>query len=179
MAAGFPGLCLRRAERSDAEQLRVWKNGHRTAFFFDDEISEDMQAAWFEGYLARGDDHLFLVELHGRAVGCLGVRVHKGSGEVYNVMLADASLRRKGLMSAALQALIVFARDLSPTITARVRKDNSVVPFYERNGFVVIDEGENSYDLRLEPAPPAASTTARTVFGFAEPCDDVPRMELD
>jgi ribosomal protein S18 acetylase RimI-like enzyme len=179
MATGFPGLRLRRAERSDAERLRVWKNAHRTAFFFDGEISEDMQAAWFEGYLARAADHLFLLELHGRAVGCLGVRVREGSGEVYNVILADASLRRKGLMSAALQSLIVFARDLSPGITVRVRKDNSVLPFYERNGFVVIDEGENSYDLRLDPAPPAASTSPPPIFGFAEPCDDVQRMELD
>jgi ribosomal protein S18 acetylase RimI-like enzyme len=153
MATDIPGLCLRRAERSDAERLRLWKNAHRTAFFFDQQISEDMQAAWFAGYLARADDHLFVLELHGRAVGCLGVRFDQGLGEIYNVILADLSLRRRGLMTAALQTLLDFASDASARIVVRVRRDNDALRFYQRNGFVVVAERDNSFELRLEARP--------------------------
>ena len=145
----FPDLRLRSVAAEDAERLRRWKNVNRQHFFFRDEITPEMQARWMSEYLARPLDHMFVVERLGRPVGCLGFRDHLGRGDVYNVILADSSSSRQGIMTAALRTLLTFCRTKSEEIGLVVLKENHARRFYERNGFEIAAESPDHVEMRL------------------------------
>ena len=58
---GFPGLSLVSATDANLENLRIWKNNHRTSFFYQETIQPEQQKRWFQGYLERADDYMFMV----------------------------------------------------------------------------------------------------------------------
>lgn len=149
-APSVPGLRLRSAEREDAERLRAWKNAHRRYFFFQDEISAEAQRRWIEGYLARADDFMFIVELDGRPVGCMGFRLLDGLADVYNVILGDAAEGGRGLMSRALRLMLTHARTLTDRAGLKVLKDNPAVGYYQKNGFHVVKDAGDHLEMTLD-----------------------------
>lgn len=143
-------ILLRSALAGDATRLREWKNAQREFFFFTDEITDVMQNRWLDAYLDRPDDYMFIVEREGRAVGCLGLRFEGGSGDIYNVILGDQSLRGAGVMSLALRVLVSFGRALSEDIGLKVLKSNPAVSFYDKNGLAHVAEHDNYYEMRVD-----------------------------
>lgn len=130
-SAAEPRVRLRGAGPGDLEELRLWKNANKRWFFFKGDITPAMQKEWFEGYLKRPDDVLFIVESGGRKVGTLGVRVKEGRYDVYNVVAAPGE-SGKGYMKAALSA--VCARFSDKPLGCLVLKGNPAAKFYEACG---------------------------------------------
>ena len=81
-------LALRSIAEIDCENLRVWKNENRQAFFYKQEISYQDQRRWYKDYLTRPDDYMFVV-VPGSDVGCMGFRFLEGKIDVYNVIRAS------------------------------------------------------------------------------------------
>lgn len=144
--ASTPKVRLRPAEAGDLEDLRLWKNANKRWFFFKGDITPAMQKEWFEGYLKRADDALFLVEREGRKVGALGIRLKNGAYDVYNVLAAPGE-SGKGYMKAAMTALC--ARFADRPLGCLVLKGNPAAKFYEACGFRRAggDEIHDAYEL--------------------------------
>lgn len=152
--AGSPPLVLRpAASPDDVELLRVWKNAARTAFFDQSEITLAQQAEWFAGLARRDDDFMFMVDVSGQPVGCMGYRKLNEAIDVYNVICGRREYRRRAIMSRALQALLVMAEDAYHLpITAKVLRSNPAAAFYTANGFVVAEAEEDRLVMLWAPA---------------------------
>lgn len=143
----------RPATWDDVELLRVWKNANRHAFFHRAEIAPEDQRRWFEGFSQRTDAQMFVLELEGAALGCVGFRfVAPGSVDLFNLILGDASTKRRGLMSAFYGAL---ERELARRGVSRVelrvlRSNGTGIAFYERHGFTRYDAPDDGESLALQ-----------------------------
>jgi RimJ/RimL family protein N-acetyltransferase len=130
---------LRTIRQSDQCELRAWKNQNRKSFFFKELISESTQQEWFEKYLIRDGDYMFVVRVEGYSVGCMGIRLQEDTWDVYNVILGDLRFSKRGYMRQALQMMCSWAAELRPMrISAKVLKDNPAIEWYCRNGFKVV-----------------------------------------
>jgi hypothetical protein len=133
-------LCL--ATRSDIELLRKWKNANIQSFFHQAQISTSQQEEWFDGYLKRGDDYMFIASLNEKIrFGCLGCRYVKSIGwDLYNIINGLSFTQRKGLMSTALQQLLSFCECRpAASITLKVLASNPARFWYEKNGFACLE----------------------------------------
>lgn len=134
-----PGLrvALRSALESDIEDLRQWKNANRHSFFYQEIISPEQQQEWFQGYLARSEDSMFIVLDGERAIGCMGFRVLEDNRiDIYNVILGETALSGKGLMSQAMQLMCSYIVQQFPAeIVAKVMNSNPAQAWYLKNGF--------------------------------------------
>lgn len=151
---GPPAVRLRSIGSSDLERLRLWKNANKAAFFFKGEITPDMQRQWFQGYLGRADDFMFVVEAEGRLCGCLGFRMEGADADAYNIMAAaEPGARVPGAMTQAMRALCSFilAEKRPSSIGCKVVRGNAALDYYRRCGYAVADEKPDFYQLRLSP----------------------------
>lgn len=145
-----PSIRLRTINRDDIEDLRAWKNAAKAGFFFQGEINDLMQKAWFAGYLERTDDYMFVVERDGKKAGCLGFRLEKGAADIYNVIAAPGEGGR-GTMTAAMKLLCSYiANHHTKQIGCLVLKGNAARGFYERCGFKITGEGKGHDILTLD-----------------------------
>ena len=85
--ATVPGLELRSASQTDLENLRTWKNKEKQYFFYQEEISKELQLNWFESFKLRPDDFMFMTVFEGHVFGCMGIRWQKDFWDVYNVIV--------------------------------------------------------------------------------------------
>jgi hypothetical protein len=142
------GPWLRGANLGDQETLRLWRNAHAHRFFHQQPVTPECQRRWFEGYLGRPDDFLFMVVAGEETVGCIGIRFRDGGWDVYNVIRGRASRDSAGFMSLALAAVIEFARGRRPAaVRADVLPDNPALAWYLRNGFITVADDERSVRL--------------------------------
>jgi RimJ/RimL family protein N-acetyltransferase len=143
-------FAIRTITADDIELLRTWKNAHRKFFFYKEIISEEQQQAWFKRWLLEEHDHLFIVEVDKRSVGCIGTRLFQGTADVYNVILGDKQFKGSGIMSEALLATVAFSQFLYSglPVCVRVLQDNPAIGWYERNGFTRIMANEEFVTLK-------------------------------
>lgn len=152
-----PRVRLRAVGPEDLEDLRTWKNANKQWFFFKGDITPGMQKEWYESYLERADDLLFIVEHAGGKAGAMGFRIlDNGSADVYNVVAAPGAAGR-GLMKAAMILLCSrIAATRTKDIGCLVLKGNPAAAYYGRCGFVRTG-GEPIHDIftldwpRFEP----------------------------
>lgn len=126
---------------ADIQYLRELKNLHREFFFYKDIITAEQQNVWFEKYLTRGDDYMFIVQTNNQKVGCMGIRLQDSCWDVYNVILGDHEFKGSGIMGRAFQLMLNFAlseRDLP--IRLNVLKNNPAIWWYEKNGFIITSD---------------------------------------
>lgn len=138
-------VTLRSIGPEDLEDLRRWKNDNRRAFFFKDVITPEGQKKWYEGYLGRPDDFMFVVEAEGMKVGCMGFRKIEGAADCYNIIGAPEG-RGKGYLGAAMEAMCGHIEESLGTvpITCKVLKTNPAVTWYEKRGFkIAADKGDH------------------------------------
>jgi RimJ/RimL family protein N-acetyltransferase len=144
------GVSLRTAAVSDGENLRTWKNANRQYFFFQELITPDRQRQWFEGYLARPEDFMFMVLHRGEVAGCMGFRLRDGQADVYNVILGRPELGGRGVMSQGIALMCSFAlQRLGCPVVARVLKVNPALNWYGKRGFVVEADEDAHCFIRL------------------------------
>jgi len=141
-------LIIRAAEENDLENLRQWKNEQREFFFHIEMITPDQQRAWFAKFQARNHDYMFIVDLNGKAIGCMGIRLLDEAWDIYNVILGLPAYGKKGYMGKAFQAILAYAQSVNKRpITLQVLKGNPAVAWYKKNGFVVTAEHADYYSL--------------------------------
>lgn len=146
----FPGLRLRAAGPGDLEDLRRWKNANVAGFFFKGEITEGMQARWFEEYRGRPNDFMFIVEKDGLKAGCMGFRLlEDGSADTYN-MIVDPAAKGRGIMKAAMILMCSHIAGRTKDIGCLVLKGNPAVGYYEHCGYRITGDGGDHHMLKLD-----------------------------
>jgi len=143
---------LRTINEGDIETLRGWKNEHREFFFYKEVITEEQQQVWYKRWSQEVYDHLFIVEVEMRRVGCIGTRLFKDTADVYNVILGDKQFGGRGIMSEALCATVAFSQFLYPglPVCVRVLQANPAIGWYERNGFTRITANDEFVTMKWE-----------------------------
>ncbi len=144
-------VTLQTIAESDGENLRQWKNANRFSFFFQDIITPEQQAKWFQGYLGRENDYMFIVRRGGLLVGCMGFRLLDQHADIYNVIRANKELDSRGLMGSAMRLMCSFiAADFSRDIGARVLRSNPAVEWYRKLGFHEIARHDTFVEIELD-----------------------------
>jgi hypothetical protein len=139
---------LHLAEYAHQEALREWRNAHSHRFHHQMPITVEGQRQWFEAYLSRPDDYLFMVMEGMDPIGCLGIRFIEGAWDVYNVLRGRSSTSSVGFMSQALAMMIEFALRLRAVpVKVEVLADNPALSWYLRNGFVMLSRDSTSIRL--------------------------------
>lgn len=160
----LPGLRLREAVASDQENLRVWKNAHRTSFFFKDEITPEMQAAWFAKHEQRTDDVMLVVEERAEGgeflpTGCMGYRLLEGKIDLYNILRGTRIEGAVHTMGDAFNLMNMWLTEAYRLpLTCSVIAANPARDWYEKLGMRVIGEGESPephvvYELDVSHLP--------------------------
>ena len=146
-----PDVVLRTASRPDLEALRTWKNANRDYFFHRKLITTGQQADWFDAYLDRPDDHMFVIVKASHPVGCIGFRLLEGSVDFYNLIVGDVAARHEGVMTMAFHKLAREASQKYPglPIAVVVLIANPAVGWYQRRGFSIVEEFADSFRMVL------------------------------
>ncbi|MDD5676909.1 MAG: GNAT family N-acetyltransferase [Kiritimatiellae bacterium] len=147
---------MRTIGADDIELLRGWKNEHRQFFFYKKIITLEQQQAWYQRWSQEMHDHMFIIEVENRKVGCIGIRLFQDTADVYNVILGDKQFGGKGIMSQALCATVAFSQLLYPVIPVcvRVLQTNPAIAWYERNGFARIAANDEYVTMTCTRAIP-------------------------
>lgn len=143
---------LRTSEIEDQENLRTWKNGHRTSFFYQEIIQPEQQLKWFEGYQSRPDDYMFMVEEmlqeNGKTtcnpIGCMAFRIEDDDTiDLYNIIRGTESMGKVS-MKDAMYMMLTYIHQQFPDkkIKCDVLKDNPAVLWYQKCGFAIWEEKE-------------------------------------
>lgn len=144
-----PRVRLRAAGPGDLEDLRVWKNANKAGFFFQKEITPEMQKEWYAAYLKRPDDYMFIVEGGGVKAGCMAFRAESGAVDAYNI-IASPEGAGKGLMKAAMAVMCSYAAEkYTRNIGCLVLKNNPAIGYYRACGFAVIGDGGDHHVFKL------------------------------
>jgi RimJ/RimL family protein N-acetyltransferase len=142
---------LRAISESDGEDLRAWKNAHRSAFFFQGIILPQNQKQWYQAYLTRPDDRMFMVVRHGESIGCLGFRMIENQADIYNVIRGRSEPVGKGLMSQALRLMCSFIlAEYSRDLRAKVLLTNPALDWYRKFGFRTLDVHDRYVEIGLD-----------------------------
>lgn len=133
-----PDVILCAIQWSDQENLRNWKNDNRHSFFYQELITPAAQQEWFDAYLHRNEDFMFLIRSGSTSIGCIGFRLCETNWDVYNAILGVTTFSGKGYMKQAMRMICSYALSLqSLPITAKVLITNSIQRWYYRNGFQI------------------------------------------
>lgn len=148
----YPHFYLRTIHKNDNEKLMLWKNANKRSFFFHGIIEEEQQKKWFQTYIKRENDVMFMVEeVLYESIGCMGYRImDDGICDIYNIIRGCSSLSNTR-MSEALNLMLsyIFTVEEIQTVKCDVIKDNPALLWYEKCGFLKKEEKENYFILEL------------------------------
>ena len=146
-------VVLTSISKNDIENIRIWKNEHRNSFFYNKIITPKEQAEWFENYLKRENDFIFIISFDNKDIGCIAFREIEGMIDIYNVILGNKKFGGKGIMSNANRLMCSLIMDnYSSNITVKVLKTNPAVKWYLKNNFYEIGRGDTYLLLKLDNA---------------------------
>ena len=130
---------------SDIEYLRVWKNTHKEFFFYKNEIEKEAQLNWYNQYSLKNNDDMFIIENSNEKIGCIGVRLFQEFADIYNVILGNKAYKGKHIMTSAMGATIALCSLMYKNVPVRVRvlKNNPAITWYQKIGFVPMDNSED------------------------------------
>ena len=152
------GLSVRSIVSSDLEDLRYWKNRNKEFFFLRSEITQEQQEAWYEKFLQRADDHMFIAgeyinDLFTTA-GCMGFRLlsDENTIDAYNIMRFNRTENGRYSMEDLFKTMLKYASDSYPgfSISVKVLKNNPAISWYtDKIGFRLVNEKDtwNYYEL--------------------------------
>lgn len=139
------GVRLRPLATGDLPLTLAWRNreGVRQQFIFSDLLTLESHQGWFRKYSEKPDDFVFVVQdpetsvLVGQ-VAIYDVNVAAGRAEIGRFVVAPEAAGQ-GKMRRAIEALLVFARDMLGLSTAYLEVLESnlhAARIYEKLGFV-------------------------------------------
>jgi RimJ/RimL family protein N-acetyltransferase len=136
---------LRLLEASDLQTTLSWRNQNRQWFFNSAPISAAEHRAWFDQYLERDDDYVFIIEQlsENRApvgqVALYNIDWENRRAEYGRLLIGEPWARRKGMARKATEILLEYAfTSLGiDAIQLEVLQANSpALSLYTRCGFV-------------------------------------------
>jgi len=141
-------ILLRPVVEQDIESMRNWRNSDWARNFFLDSsiITKEQQQKWFENYLEKTDDFMFIIEWQGKAVGMVGIyNVNKkpGHAEFGRLLIGEELARGKGIGKKTVELLSKFAmQELKiKQIDLEVFADNErALAIYQKCGYVITNE---------------------------------------
>jgi diamine N-acetyltransferase len=142
---------LRLLERTDLEMTLSWRNENRRWFLNSDLLSIDRHRSWFEQYLARSDDYVFIIEwLSERAepvgqISLYSIDWQEQKAEFGRLLVGEPA-RQKGIAKKATEILLEYAFDTLGIKTIHLEVLHNNVPaisLYEKCGFVRTEVREN------------------------------------
>lgn len=154
---------LRTVDKKDMEFCRNMKNKNTCHFFYKEKITPQMQLKWYNEYIMRKNDYIFVIEeklpilpLYIRT-GCIGCRVIANYIDLYNMMVVG-NWDKKMIMRNALTLLdnyIIKSCFPDKPVSIRVEKNNyDEYKWFINNGFEkkeeIIDGELNPYYLLVE-----------------------------
>ena len=153
-------LRIRSLTVDDLETTRIWRNRPETRvrFFFDQEISAEEQQAWFELYLKKKNDLVFIVEgvETKEPIGqtsLYDIDFENGVAEFGRFMIGNVNQRSKGFGREALSltCAVGFQQLELDEIFLNVKSDNvGAIKAYHAVGFSVSDEHDDKVTMRLK-----------------------------
>jgi RimJ/RimL family protein N-acetyltransferase len=129
----------------------VWKNEHRSFFFYQDIIQPTQQQKWFVDFYTRENGYMFVVSYENHKIGCLGFRLVDDHIDIYNVILGLKEYSGLGLMSQAMQVMsrFIISRHAQEKIRAKIIKGNPAIEWYKKNGFEIIETNEQYHLVQM------------------------------
>lgn len=157
-----PRTRLRPLAEADLPLTLAWRNQDaiRRWFVHSDLLTWEQHSAWFQRYLERDDDFLFVIEETAqlqRPIGQIGLyRIdwQAGCAEYGRIMIGEATAQGHGYAAEATAMLIDFAfRDWNlRTIELEVYADNErALRVYLRHGFESIALRDGLMRMRITP----------------------------
>lgn len=98
-------------------------------------------------------DNVYLIQLQGEKIGCIGIVTHENEVELKNFYL-DPTYQGKGIGRAVFRSVIDSYKE-HRMITLKIFKGSRAKKLYEHFGFTVIDENERVETMCLSLAEPA------------------------
>jgi ribosomal protein S18 acetylase RimI-like enzyme len=145
---------VRPVRPGDIETLRVWKNDNRRAFHHQEIITPEQQARWFASFADDPTQQLFVAEIDGELVACVGFRIKTASRvELFNLIAGHPAYRGRGATTRFFECLRdALAGKGYTEIELEVLKSNAeAAGWYGRRGFRPQDEGERFVRMLLAP----------------------------
>lgn len=141
-------ITLRPVGPNDLEKMRGWRNSDSARSFFlnNDVISEEQQKAWFESYLNRPGDYMFIIQFNNVDVGTVAlyqVDEASGSSEFGRLLLAEDIAKGKRIGERVTKAMVDFAindLNLKEVILEVFTSNLKAVHIYEKVGFKKIEK---------------------------------------
>jgi diamine N-acetyltransferase len=144
---------LRLLEKSDLKKTLSWRNQNCQWFFYSDLLSMDRHMEWFNQYLARDDDYVFIIERLSRKKEPVGqislykIDWEKRQAEFGRLLIGEPAAKRQGIAQKATEILLDYAfTNLGiETIQLEVLPGNSpAISLYEKCGFMRTSMNANS-----------------------------------
>lgn len=146
---------LRPLGEADLETTLEWRNQEDVRIWFKSThiIKIEQHRAWFEKYLQRDDDFVFVVEVEGKAMGQASVYGidWAGRGAEVGRFIASPAARGKGYIRRACVALLRFCRDELglASVFLEVKEDNvRAISIYVESGFGEVGRADGM--IRME-----------------------------
>lgn len=145
---------LHSIEQEDIERIRTWKNRNRDRFFYKEVISSDEQRSWYQQYLSRAEDYIFVVEAKSMAkwdkIGCIGYRKVNDVIDLYNIIRGEKTQERSSMKDAMKMLLAYLMQTYDLRIKCDVLVDNPAVEWYNKCGFLIKDHMDGYYVMEFE-----------------------------
>lgn len=132
---------LRMLTADDLPLTRAWRNhpDSRSGFHVSDEIGDEQHRAWFENYLRRDDDYVFVMEVAGRPAAQAALYDIADGAAEFGRLVVDPATRGVGLSHRVIDLTLAIADDTLDLaeVHLEVKPENArAIAAYERAGFV-------------------------------------------
>jgi RimJ/RimL family protein N-acetyltransferase len=143
---------VRTVQPGDLETLRVWKNDNRYAFHYQAIITPEQQTRWFAAFAEDRHQQLFVTEIDGELVACVGFRRKSPTRvELFNLICGQEAYRGRGMMTRFFELMQAALADKGYTeIELEVLKSNPrAAAWYAGRGFQLVGEDATVHRLLL------------------------------
>ena len=145
------GVTLRPLNEDDLPTTLAWRNhpDSRQWFLTTDEITWDQHRQWFENYLVKADDVVFVLDDGERLVAQVALYNLDDQSAEFGRLLVAPEARGQGLSHVAVELCLRVADEQLrlDNVVLEVRQDNArAIAAYERAGFVRDDSARRAAD---------------------------------
>jgi perosamine synthetase len=135
-------VILRKIDSSDLPMMRKWRNKNRYRFFDHRFISKEMMENWFNDYLKKQTERMFVIETKkGRGIGMIGlydIDTKNKDAQIGRIIIGDPRFKHREYATEATERLVKYAfKSLRfQRVYLKVFADNKyAIRLYQRCGF--------------------------------------------